>query len=146
MATRDVINILLNHNLKVTPQRIAILEVLMDMKSHPTAEEIYELLNKNHPNISMTTVYNTLRIFVQKGIIKKVFTGDDKIRYDSGQMKHHHIYYTDSEKIEDFFDDELDKMLKNYFSEKKIPGIIINDMSLQISGKSTIETSNKTKK
>lgn len=94
----------------------------------------------------MTTVYNTLRIFVQKGIIKKVFTGDDKIRYDSGQMKHHHIYYTDSEKIEDFFDDELDKMLKNYFSEKKIPGIIINDMSLQISGKSTIETSNKTKK
>ncbi len=146
MVTKEVIKILLDHNLKVTPQRIAILEVLMDMKSHPTAEEIYELLKKNHPNISLTTVYNTLRIFVQKDIIKKVFTGDDKIRYDSGQMKHHHIYYTDSEKIEDFFDDELDKMLKNYFSEKKIPGIIINDMSLQISGKSTVETSNKTKK
>ncbi|MBP8959629.1 MAG: transcriptional repressor [Bacteroidales bacterium] len=146
MVTKDVIKILLDHNLKVTPQRITILEVIMNMKSHPTAEEIYELLKKNHPNISITTIYNTLRIFVEKGIIKKVFTCDDKIRYDSGQMKHHHIYYTDSEKIEDFFDDELDKMLKNYFSQKKIPGIIVNDMSLQISGKSTVETSNKTKK
>lgn len=146
MVTKEVIKILLDHNLKVTPQRITILEVILNMKNHPTAEEIYELLKSNHPNISMTTIYNTLRIFVEKGIIKKVFTGDDKIRYDPGQIKHHHIYYTDSEKIEDFFDDELDNMLINYFSKKNIPGIIINDMSLQISGKSIAESSNKTKK
>jgi Fur family peroxide stress response transcriptional regulator len=90
-----------------------------------------------HPNISLSTVYNTLKTFSEKGIIKKILTSEDKIRFDPIPKKHHHIYYPDSEKIEDFEDKELDKILKDYFKKKKISGFKIEDITIQLSGKST---------
>ncbi|MDZ7623838.1 MAG: transcriptional repressor [Ignavibacteriaceae bacterium] len=49
-------------NLKVTPQRIAVLEALNSIKDHPTADKIKEYVVKNHPNIAVGTIYKTLRI------------------------------------------------------------------------------------
>ncbi len=57
--------------LKITPQRIAVLEAIISLKNHPTAENIAEYIKANHPNIATGTVYKTLETFVEKGLAKR---------------------------------------------------------------------------
>lgn len=121
-------------NLKVTPQRMAVLEALSNLKNHPTVDKIKEYVAKNHPNIAVGTIYKTLETFVDKGLVKKVKTEKDVMRYDPILEKHHHLYCEKSEHIEDFFDDELNNMLEEYFKKKKIPNFKVNDVKLQIIG------------
>jgi Fur family peroxide stress response transcriptional regulator len=120
--------------LKVTPQRIAVLEALNNLKNHPTADKIKEYVVKNHPNIAVGTIYKTLETFVDKGLVKKVKTEKDVMRYDAILENHHHLYCEDTERIEDFFDDELDNMIDKYFQKKKIPNFKVKDIKLQIIG------------
>lgn len=119
-------------NLKVTPQRVAVLEALNNLKDHPTADRIKEYVVKNHPNIAVGTIYKTLETFVEKGLVKKVKTERDIMRYDAILDKHHHLYCEDTERIEDFFDEHLDEMLEQYFKKKKIPNFKLKDIKLQI--------------
>lgn len=121
-------------NLKVTPQRIAVLEALNILKNHPTADKIKEYVVKNHPNIAVGTIYKTLETFVEKGLVKKVKTEKDVMRYDAILENHHHLYCEDTERIEDFFDDELDGIIDKYFQKKKIPNFKVKDIKLQIIG------------
>ncbi len=121
-------------NLKVTPQRIAVLKALNKLKDHPTADKIKEYVVRNHPNIAVGTIYKTLETFVEKGLVKKVKTEKDVMRYDSILDKHHHLYCEDTERIEDFFDDKLNDMLEDYFKKKKIPNFKVKDIKLQIIG------------
>jgi Fur family peroxide stress response transcriptional regulator len=121
-------------NLKVTPQRVAVLEALNSLNEHPTADKIKEYVIKNHPNIAVGTIYKTLETFVEKGLVKKVKTEEDVMRYDAILDKHHHLYCEDTERIEDFFDDELNNLLEKYFKKKNIPNFRVKDIKLQIIG------------
>ncbi|MGQ9621712.1 MAG: Fur family transcriptional regulator [Bacteroidales bacterium] len=136
MADKTAIKILMDHGLKVTPQRTLLLQTIMSFDDHPSTDVIFDYIRFNFPNISLATVYNTLKLFSQKGIIKKFLTAENTTRYDTIKKKHHHIYYSDSDKLEDFEDKELDKLLKDYFKKKKIKGLKIEEISIQISGKS----------
>ncbi len=128
-------NILIEKELKITPQRMAVLDALSHLKNHPTADNIIEFIKTNHPNIAIGTVYKTLETFVEIGITKKVKTEKDVMRYDSILENHHHLYAADTEYIEDYFDDELDKMIEKYFQRKRIPNFIVEDVKVQIIGK-----------
>ena len=64
----EIINILKINNLKVTPQRIAVLNALLNLAHHPTAELIIDFIRIHHSNIATGTIYNTLETFVNKGI------------------------------------------------------------------------------
>ena len=121
-------------NLKVTPQRTAVLEALNNLNDHPTADKIKAYVVKNHPNIAVGTIYKTLETFVDKGLVKKVKTEKDVMRYDAILENHHHLYCEDTEHIEDFFDDELNDLLDKYFKKKKIPNFTVKDVKLQIIG------------
>lgn len=121
-------------HLKVTPQRVAVLEALTNLKNHPTADKIKEYVVKNHPNIAIGTIYKTLETFVEKGLVRKVKTEKDVMRYDAILENHHHLYCEDTERIEDFFDNELNDMLEKYFEKKKIPNFKVKDIKLQIIG------------
>jgi len=57
------------------------------------------------------------------------------MRYDAVLQTHHHLYSAESERIEDYFDDDLYKIIAEYFKKKKIPDFTINDFKLQIIGK-----------
>ncbi|HCY00232.1 MAG TPA: transcriptional repressor [Bacteroidales bacterium] len=130
MKTDDLIK----HGLKITPQRIAVLDALKAINGHPTAENIIDFIRKNHPNIAIGTVYKTLETFTEKKLIKKVKTDKDVMRYEIAAPNHHHLYCADSDRIEDFYDDEINAMLSNYFAKKKIPNFTIQDIKLQITG------------
>ena len=121
-------------HLKVTPQRVAVLEALNSLKDHPTADKIKEYVVKNHPNIAVGTIYKTLETFGEKGLVKRVKSEKDVMRYDAILDNHHHLYCEDTERIEDFFDDQLNKMLEEYFKKKKIPNFKVKDIKLQIIG------------
>lgn len=135
MANKTVIKILVENNLKVTPQRTAVLEVALNLHNHPTADYIAQYLRLSYPHIPIGTVYKILDTFVKKRIIEKVMTGDDIMRYEPVKEKHHHIYSAESERIEDYYDDDLNKILADYFHRKKIPDFTIEDFKLQIVGK-----------
>jgi Fur family peroxide stress response transcriptional regulator len=127
--------ILTQHGLKVTPQRLAVLNALSILRIHPTAEHIIEYIRANNPAISLGTVYNVLDVFVAKNICKKVLTDNGIIRYDFQTEKHHHLYCAESNRIVDYYDHELDRLIENYFSDKKIPDFNIEDIKLQITGR-----------
>src|SRR5690554_855236 len=122
-------------NLKVTPQRMAILEAIMNVKNHPSDENVVDYIRKNHPNISVATVYKVLDVLVETHLIGRVKTDKDVMRYDAILESHHHLYCSDSDKIEDYFDDDLNHILKEYFKKKEIPNFEVEDIKLQIIGR-----------
>jgi Fur family transcriptional regulator, peroxide stress response regulator len=126
---------LIDKGLKVTPQRMAIFNAIIKLNNHPTAENIIDYIRKNHPNISVGTVYKVLEVLVDTQLIKKVKTEKDIMRYDAVMENHHHIYCSDSDKIEDYFDHKLNELLEIYFKKEKIPDFKVEDIKLQIIGK-----------
>jgi Fur family peroxide stress response transcriptional regulator len=139
MANREVIKILVDNGLKVTPQRIAVLEVVLTLENHPSADTVIDYIRLNYPHVSIGTVYKSLETFVKKGILSKVKTDNDLMRYDAVKEKHHHLYCSESERIEDYFDKGLDDILKKYLKNNKIPHFKVEDIKLQIAGKFTEE-------
>ncbi len=87
--------------LKLTPQRLAILDYLDGNKKHPSAEEIYREVSKRFPTMSFATVYNTLDALRQRGSILELTIDPDKKRFDPNTQPHHHLICTRCRKIED---------------------------------------------
>jgi len=137
MKPEEFSNKLIEKGLKVTPQRIAILEAIIKLNNHPTAENIIDYIRRTYPNIATATVYKVLDALVSNGLIKKVKTERDIMRYDAIMESHHHLYCSESDRIEDYNDAELNKMLEKYFEKKGIPDFKIEDIKLQIIGKFT---------
>lgn len=121
--------------LKVTPQRLAILEAVYDLGNHPTAENIIDYIRSAHPGVSTGTVYNVLDVLVENKLIRRVKTDKDAMRYDGVLESHHHLYCAETDRIEDYFDAELDQAIQAYFRKKEIPGFEIRDIILQVNGK-----------
>jgi Fur family transcriptional regulator, peroxide stress response regulator len=121
--------------LKITPQRIAIYEAVVTLNNHPTAEKIIDYIRTNHPNIAVGTVYKVLDSLLENNLLKKVKNDKDIMRYDAVVRKHHHLYCSDSDRIEDYEDENLDKLINDYFESKKIKKFKIQNITLQITGK-----------
>jgi Fur family peroxide stress response transcriptional regulator len=130
----------------VTPQRVAILEVINSLENHPTADDIINYLRLSYPSLSLSTIYKNLETFVHKGILRRLETGNEILRYDSVPENHHHLYSTESDEVKDYFNEDLNRILINYFRENKIPNFAINDFKLQITGKFTETTKSKKRK
>jgi Fur family peroxide stress response transcriptional regulator len=135
MKIDEIRNKIIERGLKVTPQRITIFEAIVKLNNHPTAENVIDYIRTNHPNIATATVYKVLDALVENGLIKKVKTDKDIMRYDAFLENHHHLYSSDSDRIEDYLDDELNDILEKHFAKKGIPGFKIEDIKLQIIGK-----------
>lgn len=123
-----------NSGLKVTPQRVAIYEAIIALKNHPTAEHIIQYIKTNHPNISVGTVYKVLESLVENGLLKKVKTEKDVMRYDSILSNHHHLYCVETDRIEDYEDDNLNELINAYFKKNSIKNFKVQDIKLQITG------------
>ncbi len=104
--------------LKLTMQRYAILEYLMNTKEHPSAEMIYNALKEKYPTITLSTVYNTLEIFEEKGLIKRVPTFTGTARYDATISPHLHIIMNQDGKIIDLHDQQIIDIIHKHLKEK----------------------------
>jgi Fur family peroxide stress response transcriptional regulator len=133
-SIEDIRNKLSEKGLKITPQRIAILDAIYKLGNHPSADNIIEYIRQSNPNIASGTVYKVLDKLIEKKLIKKVTTDKDVMRYDGIMENHHHLYCMECNAIEDYVDEELNSVLKNYFKNKKIKGFKIDEFILQIKG------------
>jgi Fur family peroxide stress response transcriptional regulator len=116
---------------KVTPQRLAIYEVLKNCNMHPTAETIYNIISSDYPTMSLATVYKTLDLLKETGIIQELNIAGNTSRYDVISKPHPHILCTKCGRIEN-----MDISLpKNMVSKaKKISGYDIQSFQLYFFG------------
>lgn len=96
--------------LKITPQRTAIFDELVKATDHPTADAIYKRVRKTLSNISFDTVYRTLLLFTETGIISLVEGTGEQRRFEPNLNQHHHFRCTKCDTIYDFENDAYDNI------------------------------------
>lgn len=98
----DALDKLKNNGVRMTPQRHAILSYLLHSLNHPTADDIYKALESKFPNMSVATVYNNLKVFMETGLVRELSYGDDSSRFDADMSDHYHATCVSCGKIVDF--------------------------------------------
>src|SRR5699024_7425774 len=76
---------------RITPQRKAVLNFLVESEVHPTADDIFQSLSGDFPNMSVATVYNNLKLFKQTGIVKELTYGDASSSFDFYYVYYYHF-------------------------------------------------------
>lgn len=104
----DSIAKLKNEKIRITPQRLAVLEYLVESDTHPTADEIYQALVDRFPNMSAATVYNNLHLFMKVGFVKELTYGDASSRFDFTNTQHYHAICEECGDVVDLYYPVLD--------------------------------------
>lgn len=100
--TDNIVDILHQAGIKPSQQRIKIAEYLLMSDRHPSAEDVFHELKKTLPTLSLATVYNTLHILAEKGLVRALATNQPRIRYDFESGKHGHFVCEQCARIYDF--------------------------------------------
>lgn len=100
--TRDnMAELLRSHSINPTHQRIEIAYSLFSRQEHLSADQIMAYVNTRHSETSKATVYNTLKLFVEKKLVREVIVDPSKVFYDPNTQAHHHIYNVVSGQLTD---------------------------------------------
>ncbi len=105
MAMKEVIDRYREKGLRLTPQRLAILEFLEGNVDHPTAEDIFHAVKMKYPMISLATIYNTIQALKELGNLQEITIDPERKHYDPNTSPHHHIVCTRCNRIGDVFED-----------------------------------------
>lgn len=101
--TRDrVIAELEAHEILATPQRVEIARVVLHRRQHLSADQVLARVKQLGQRVSKATIYNTLGLFAEKGLIREVIVDSTKVFYDSNTDLHHHFYNVDTGALTDF--------------------------------------------
>ncbi|MCH9696168.1 MAG: transcriptional repressor [Gammaproteobacteria bacterium] len=107
MSRLDILNKFAEHTILPTPQRLEVAEVLLEKPQHLSAEQIIDRLRENGSTVSKATVYNTLKLFGERGLVKELSVDPERRFYDSTTHAHHHFYNVDTGELRDIADAEL---------------------------------------
>jgi len=99
---KKVTALLREKGFKVTPQRLAIYKVLANTKDHPSADMIFNQLQPLYPTMSLATVYKTVDILQEIGLVQILNTGEDSFRYDADVSSHSHVRCLHCGRVDDF--------------------------------------------
>src|SRR5262245_42859109 len=80
-----------DHGIQPSAQRIPVPEYVLDPKDQPSADQVLELVSARVPMLSRATVYNTLNLFVEKGLIRQLVLAEGKVVFDPNLGPHHHF-------------------------------------------------------
>ena len=104
----DVVSLLQNFNISPTRQRIEIAEFLFQRPQHLSAEKILDGVTEAGNRVSRATVYNTMGLFANKGVVREVLIDRERVFYDSNPEVHQHLYNVDTGELTDIYDTEVD--------------------------------------
>lgn len=96
--------------LKLTPQRLAVYNYLINTTSHPSADVIYTDIHVQYPTMSLATVYKALKTLVEVGLIQEINVGEGNFRYDGNSLPHPHLQCLGCGRVDDFKDLSLDNL------------------------------------
>lgn len=95
------------YGIQPTSQRHEIAEILLERPQHLSAEQIIDRLRAGGSRVSKATVYNTLNLFAERGIVKERIVDPERRFYDSNTSDHHHFYNIDTGELTDIPDDTI---------------------------------------
>ena len=95
------------HGINPTPQRMTIVRALFAEGTHMSAEDVYRLVNVADQQVSKATVYNTLGLLAEKGVVREVIANPSKIFYDPNTAPHHHFYNEETGELTDIDGSEV---------------------------------------
>tara|TARA_R110002072_G_C7974566_1_gene535215 strand:- start:476 stop:886 length:411 start_codon:yes stop_codon:yes gene_type:complete len=98
---------LLEYDINPTFQRNEIARVLLSKPQHLSADQVLSLVNENDGHVSKATVYNTLNLFVEKGLVREVVIDPARVFYDSNTSYHYHYFNEDTGELYDFESDDM---------------------------------------
>lgn len=97
----NMASLLRSHDINPTHQRIEIAHALFSRQAHLSADQVMAIVNTLHSETSKATVYNTLKLFLEKGLIREVIVDPSKVFYDPNILPHHHLYEIDTGELTD---------------------------------------------
>ncbi|MFO1255915.1 MAG: Fur family transcriptional regulator [Sphingomonadaceae bacterium] len=107
----DIEALCAERGLRITEQRKVIARVLSEAKDHPDVESLHERASAIDPKISIATVYRTVRLFEEAGILDKHDFGDGRSRYEPAPEAHHdHLIDVETGRVIEFVDPELEAL------------------------------------
>lgn len=101
MSRKDILKKLKQHGVLPTSQRVEIAAILLARPQHLSADQIIDKLRRRGSRVSKATVYNTLKLFSEQGIVKELGVDSSRKFYDSTTHAHHHFYHVDSGQLTD---------------------------------------------
>lgn len=127
MNNEAIVAILKENKMRPSFIRVRIYTLLVESRIHPTVDEIYEQLSKEILTLSKTTVYNTLKLFIDKGIVRAINIEGNELRFEAARGFHGHFKCRICGKIYDI------PMGEDAIT-KELEGFMINDIQVLVSG------------
>ena len=107
MSRASIVDELQTHGLKPTGQRVRVAEILMQAPAHMTAEQILAAVRQGGERVSKATVYNTLKVLAQTGLVRQIHLDPERSVYDSTRAPHHHFHDMETGELRDIHPDEI---------------------------------------
>ena len=107
MSQEDLLERLKQHGIQPTPQRLEVARALLDRAQHLSADQLLERLRAAGSRVSKATVYNTLKLFREQGLVRELTVDPDRKYYDSTTHSHHHFYHVGTGELSDIPEDQV---------------------------------------
>jgi Fur family iron response transcriptional regulator len=129
---RDVIELLRQHDIQPSAQRVAVGQYALTTADHPSADEVWDRVRESFPMLSRATVYNTLNLFVEKGLLQALVLAEGRVVFDPMTEHHHHFIDEATGRIHDIPWDSLE--VKNI---KSLRGYDVREYQVVMRGRKT---------
>ena len=126
----DVEATLRDHGIQPSTQRVAVADYILATDAHPSADQVWHAVAATMPAISRATVYNTLNLFVEKGLIRELFIAEGRVVFDPKTDKHHHFVDDETGQILDVPWDQV-----QVCSVEQLEGLEIRDYMVLMRGR-----------
>jgi Fur family iron response transcriptional regulator len=126
----DVVRVLEEHGIQPSAQRVAVGRYVLQSDEHPSADRVFQRVTAAFPMISRATVYNTLNLFVKKGLLHELVLAEGRSVFDPNVEKHHHFIDDESGAIADLPWDALEVK-----KVEKLRGIDVREYQVVVRGK-----------
>ncbi len=118
------------HGIKPSAQRVAIAAYVLHTESHPSADEVWARVRESFPMVSRATIYNTLNLFVERGLLRQLVLAEGRLVFDANVDKHHHFVDEETGRIYDLPWDALDVSHVD-----RLEGFDVHDYQVLLRGK-----------
>ena len=126
----NVVEILTGHGIHPSAHRVAVAQYVLTTHDHPSADRVWDRVRDRFPMISRATVYNTLNLFVAKGLLRELHLAEDSVVFDPKLERHHHLIDDETGQIHDIAWNKVE--IKNI---KSISNYDINEYQVVMHGK-----------
>ncbi|MDP2345840.1 MAG: transcriptional repressor [Deltaproteobacteria bacterium] len=130
MDASAVLDLLERHGIQASAQRVAVAAWVLDSCEHPSADQVFAAVRDTLPTLSRATVYNTLNLFVDKGLLRQLLIAEGRVVFDPKLQPHHHFVDDDTGAITDVPWEAV-----AVEQTTTLPGLTIREMQVVLRGK-----------